>query len=547
MPPRATVALLLFLWILEGLCGGFATLKIWARGSECDPSALDVSYVGTHPHPTPSPRQLHNLLVYGPGGHFAAHRDSEKVPGMFGTLVITLPCPHEGGNLVATHRGETQVFETASPAPTEIQWFAFYADVEHALQLVTSGHRVALIYNLVREGSGKIPRAPDGTLSEAAEALQGAAEAWGKAHKPELFRLTMLDHQYSEDGLDWDALKGEDAATLQALRDSECFDLQLITVKLTEHGDDGDCYGYGGYGNPEIYDRVFAFKGWECSDPENADLPDVIREHYEKTPRCTESYILEGADYFDGMDPDDEEHEGPTGNEGAPMSRWYTSAALVLRPKALRLTNLGIAALPDLLADAIDEPSALCGYPSPQALYDKFLDESDDPLAWDTEVQAGVLRRFADPEGGLSLASARDFLSKLEGEVDVCILAPEIRAVLDRFGWDDDELRRAVIDLVQTSATLTEAAAANAFTAVACICAEPNLTNTDGGVEAAAESEDAGGGGAATADMEEDVRVEAGATPQVVAVLHMGETDDAPAMTFDLYGWCSAWLGCPLA
>jgi hypothetical protein len=35
--------------------------------------------------------ELHNLLVYEPGGHFKPHRDSEKVPGMFGTLVVNTP------------------------------------------------------------------------------------------------------------------------------------------------------------------------------------------------------------------------------------------------------------------------------------------------------------------------------------------------------------------------------------------------------------------------------------------------------------------------
>jgi hypothetical protein len=31
--------------------------------------------------------QLYKLLVYGPGGHFKPHRDTEKEAGMFGTLV----------------------------------------------------------------------------------------------------------------------------------------------------------------------------------------------------------------------------------------------------------------------------------------------------------------------------------------------------------------------------------------------------------------------------------------------------------------------------
>jgi hypothetical protein len=35
--------------------------------------------------------RLYKLLIYEPGGHFLAHRDTEKEPGMFATLLICLP------------------------------------------------------------------------------------------------------------------------------------------------------------------------------------------------------------------------------------------------------------------------------------------------------------------------------------------------------------------------------------------------------------------------------------------------------------------------
>jgi hypothetical protein len=43
--------------------------------------------------------QFYKLLIYEKGGFFLAHRDSEKVGGMFGTLVVVLPSAHEGGAL----------------------------------------------------------------------------------------------------------------------------------------------------------------------------------------------------------------------------------------------------------------------------------------------------------------------------------------------------------------------------------------------------------------------------------------------------------------
>jgi hypothetical protein len=51
--------------------------------------------------------RLYKLLLYEQGGHFAAHQDTEKEPGMFGTLVVQLPCAggHEGGRLLVRHGG----------------------------------------------------------------------------------------------------------------------------------------------------------------------------------------------------------------------------------------------------------------------------------------------------------------------------------------------------------------------------------------------------------------------------------------------------------
>ena len=50
---------------------------------------------------------LYNLLLYGEGGKFKKHRDSDKELGLFGTLVIALPSAHGGGALAVHHGGET--------------------------------------------------------------------------------------------------------------------------------------------------------------------------------------------------------------------------------------------------------------------------------------------------------------------------------------------------------------------------------------------------------------------------------------------------------
>ena len=55
---------------------------------------------------------------------------------------------------------------------------------------------------------------------------------------------------------------------------------------------------------------------------------------------------------WEGQQHDESEHEGPTGNEDAPMSRWHRRAALVLWPWRRRLQVVGpVAAVSSLRAD----------------------------------------------------------------------------------------------------------------------------------------------------------------------------------------------------
>ena len=39
--------------------------------------------------------ELYKLLLYEKGNHFSTHRDTEKSPGMFATLTITLPSDYQ--------------------------------------------------------------------------------------------------------------------------------------------------------------------------------------------------------------------------------------------------------------------------------------------------------------------------------------------------------------------------------------------------------------------------------------------------------------------
>ncbi|KAH9968341.1 hypothetical protein BGW80DRAFT_1209075, partial [Lactifluus volemus] len=97
---------------------------------------------------------LHEFNVNNKGSFFKAHVDAPRGENekMFGSLVVVFPTSHEGGTLVIRHRGQEWSFDSSTALsaalPTSIAYAAFFCDVEHEVQPVTSGHRVTLTYNL---------------------------------------------------------------------------------------------------------------------------------------------------------------------------------------------------------------------------------------------------------------------------------------------------------------------------------------------------------------------------------------------------------------
>ena len=101
------------------------------------------------------------MLLYEEGGFFVGHRDTEKVPGMFATLVVGLPSSFAGGELVVRHKGREARLDLQSNDPAEVAFAAFYADCVHEVLPVTEGCRLILVYNLVRRARGQPPEPPD--------------------------------------------------------------------------------------------------------------------------------------------------------------------------------------------------------------------------------------------------------------------------------------------------------------------------------------------------------------------------------------------------
>ncbi|KAF2734385.1 hypothetical protein EJ04DRAFT_576923 [Polyplosphaeria fusca] len=98
--------------------------------------------------------ELYKMNVYSaPSGFFKAHVDTPRSDTQFGSLVVSLPCYHQGGQLVVRHAKHSVTFdwgrsELSNKTEPLIQWAAFYSDCEHEVLEVTEGHRVTLTYNL---------------------------------------------------------------------------------------------------------------------------------------------------------------------------------------------------------------------------------------------------------------------------------------------------------------------------------------------------------------------------------------------------------------
>ena len=281
----------------------------------------------------------YKLLVYEPGGFFAAHRDSEKADGMIGTLSVSLPAVSAavGGELVVRH-GEREMRANMSVSePSELAWAAFYADCVHETEPVREGYRLSLVFQLcLHAGAADAPlHAPDysGQIDLAARELA----AWRDSAKRPAKLVWILEHDYSEAGLSFAALKNADAALgrlLERAAERAGFTLFAAVVHIEEIGD-ADFSGIGAHGGwgrydderhdlemGEIMDGSYWLDSW--TDPEGA------RPAFGAISLRGGELLPEGA--LDDAAPDDQWLNEATGNEGITVERVYRRAALVLWP-----------------------------------------------------------------------------------------------------------------------------------------------------------------------------------------------------------------------
>jgi hypothetical protein len=273
----------------------------------------------------------YKLLVYEPGGHFKPHRDTEKLDAMFGSLILSLPSSHTGGQLFIRHDGREHQVDFSRPGhDEEFRYAAFFADCEHEVKPVKSGYRCCLAYNLcLKDGDASQLNM---TVSKYATALATPVHRLLKEiDHEESITVVLLSHSYTQANLAVKNLKGADqsqALALFAAAKQAGGNAYLCLLTLKQSGEmkffDHDDYDEAAGTMGKIHEEVFTL-----SDFRDADDQPLDEEPFETSPNGLN--IISKTPLCDNA-PDDQEAGEYTGNAGCTLEYFYRRAVIVIRP-----------------------------------------------------------------------------------------------------------------------------------------------------------------------------------------------------------------------
>lgn len=267
---------------------------------------------------------LYKMLIYEKGDFFLPHQDSEKEKGMFGTLVIGLPSGYSGGELIVRFGGTEETADFAAEAGNyKINYTAFYADCEHEVKPLTSGHRICLVYNLIQEKSGK--KIQFNAIEAYAEKLAAIFKKRQKAReqKPDII---LLGHQYTPENFSIDALKLNDRSKAQALVNAagmaNCYAKMCLVTSYLTGAPEYDRYGYDD-DDPEaemaeVFDQSLYIEYWS-----GGEIPPLDHVRFEQDDLIT-------AFELDEDEPIVKESTGYMGNWGPDLMHWYHYGAVMV-------------------------------------------------------------------------------------------------------------------------------------------------------------------------------------------------------------------------
>jgi hypothetical protein len=226
----------------------------------------------------------------------------------------------------------------------------------HEVRPVTSGCRLVLLYNLIRQGPGRQPEAPN--YGDETQTISALLQEWTEAlrepeHVEPLKLIYPLEHAYTPAELSFQTLKGADAGIAEivaaAARQAGC-DVHLALVSIEENGTavqtgGSSRYRRGRYDDNdddddefeivEMSDRAATASNWRRRDGEASPLTEIPIHEDEFSP----------AVLFEDLEPDEEHFQEATGNAGASYERTYSRTALILWPREQLLAVINQAGL----------------------------------------------------------------------------------------------------------------------------------------------------------------------------------------------------------
>ncbi|KAK5991252.1 hypothetical protein PT974_09530 [Cladobotryum mycophilum] len=178
--------------------------------------------------------EIYKMLIYEKGAMFKAHTDfvgcyvvpnltvltqHRKIPGIFGTLVISLPSEHQGGEVVVKHCGEQKIFKASGATQSYVCWCS---DASYEVLPVISGYRWVLTYNLAIDLAEARPSASMQQVG--AQSVRRLLQEWladDKGSRKMNHIYHVLDHDYTEANASLKMMKARDLAQAQALKAKE--------------------------------------------------------------------------------------------------------------------------------------------------------------------------------------------------------------------------------------------------------------------------------------------------------------------------------------
>lgn len=292
--------------------------------------------------------ELHSFLVYGQGQFFLPHQDSEKHERMVATLVVMLPSVHTGGELVVDDSGTELTYRGSRD---DLVLVVFYADRRHEVRPVRSGYRVSMTFNVLLASDGETT-APN-RVAEVASCLTEhfttrVISKYGNRDLGEPERLAfLLDHEYTQGGIQAGRFKGADAdrvATLRAAAERAGCEVVFGLTEIRETWDvlapedqwTGRDYYDDGYWEGDEDEDEDVYRLNELIDNEislgwwiNPDRPpwEKVSLHLTEDEVCTVTPTQT-------LTPYESEYEGYMGNDGNTLDRWYRRAAVIMWPTA---------------------------------------------------------------------------------------------------------------------------------------------------------------------------------------------------------------------